>query len=29
MGSDNPQILIDPFEFMLAPYSMTDAEYKS
>ena len=29
MGRDDPQIPIDPTEFMLAPYSMTDAEYNS
>ena len=27
MGRDDPQILMDPFEFMLAPHSMIDAEY--
>ena len=29
MGKDDPQIPIDPLEFMLAPRSMTDAEYNS
>ena len=27
MGRDDPQILMDPTEFMLAPHSMTDAKY--
>ena len=27
MGRDDPQILMDHPEFMLAPHSMTDAEY--
>ena len=29
MGGDVPQIPMDPLEFMLAPRSMTDAEYNS
>ena len=29
VGKDDPQILMDPLEFMLAPYSMTDAKYNS
>ena len=29
MGRDEPQILMDPHEFMLAPNSMTDAKYNS
>ena len=29
MGMDDPQILKDPSEFMLAPHSMTNAEYNS
>ena len=29
MGRDDPQISMDPPEFMLAPHSMTDAEYNS
>ena len=27
MGRDDPQIPMDPLEFMLAPHSMTDVEY--
>ena len=29
MGKDDPQILMDPLEFMLAPHSMIDVEYNS
>ena len=29
MGRDDPQISMDSLEFMLAPHSMTDAEYNS
>ena len=29
VGRDEPQIPMDPFKFMLAPYSMTDAKYNS
>ena len=29
MGKDDPQIPMDPLEFMLAPYSITDAKYNS
>ena len=29
VGRDDPQILINPLEFMLAPHTMTDAEYNS
>ena len=29
MGRDDPQIQMDPLEFMLTPYSMTDVEYNS
>ena len=29
MGKDDPQILRDPPEFMLAPHSMINAEYNS
>ena len=29
VGRDDPQILMDPPEFILAPRSMTDAEYNS
>ena len=29
VGGDDPQIPMDPLEFMLAPCSMTDAEYNS
>ena len=29
MGRDNPKILMDPFEFMLAPHSIVDAKYNS
>ena len=29
MGRDDPQILMDPPEFMLALHSMTDVEYNS
>ena len=29
VGMDDPQILRDPLEFMLAPYFMIDAEYNT
>ena len=29
VGRDDPQIPMDPPEFMLTPHSMTDAEYNS
>ena len=29
VGRDDPQIQMDPPEFMLTPYSMTDVEYNS
>ena len=29
MGKDDPQILMVPPEFMLAPHSLTDVEYNS
>ena len=29
MGKDDPQIPMDPPEFMFAPHSMTDDEYNS
>ena len=29
LGRDDPQILMDPLEFMLAPHSLNDAEYNS
>ena len=29
MGKDDPQIPMDPSEFILAPYSMIDVEYNS
>ena len=29
MGRDNPQILMDPLEFMLAPHFIADAKYNS
>jgi len=29
VGRDDPQILMDPPEFMLAPHSINDAEYNS
>ena len=29
VGRDDPQIPMDPLEFVLAPHSMTDAKYNS